>query len=244
MFVDDGSTDETPQLLDALAPADSVDVSVLRRPHEGKGAAVQAGILAARCPLVAFCDVDLATPLEELGRIVDAAEQGVLAVGSRGLPTSQLGVHENRARELLGKAYNRAAQLLVTPGIVDTQCGAKAAPRTLWCEILAGVTEAGFAWDVDVIAQALAAGRPVVEVPIVWNHQPGSRSHVSRDGARMLAALPGSGATRSEARARLRASRRSSGAGAAATASSTTTTRRRWPRPTRSIGGFAVAPRM
>jgi SAM-dependent methyltransferase len=190
VFVDDGSTDETPQLLDALAPGDSVEVSVLRRPHEGKGAAVQAGILAARCPLVAFCDVDLATPLEELGRIVDAAEQGVLAVGSRGLPTSQLGVHENRARELLGKAYNRAAQLFVTPGIVDTQCGAKAAPRTLWCEILAGVTEAGFAWDVDVIAQALAAGRPVVEVPIVWNHQPGSRLHVSRDGARMLAALP------------------------------------------------------
>jgi dolichyl-phosphate beta-glucosyltransferase len=190
VFVDDGSTDETPRLLDAIDPGGPVEVKVLRRAHEGKGAAVQAGILAARCPLVAFCDIDLATPLSELGRIVDAAEQGVLAVGSRGLPTSQLGVHENRARELLGKAYNRAAQLLVTPGIVDTQCGAKAAPRTLWCEVLAGVTEPGFAWDVDVIAQALAAGRPVVEVPIVWNHQPGSRLHVSRDGARMLAALP------------------------------------------------------
>ena len=190
VFVDDGSTDETPVLLEKVDPGGAVSVRVLRRPHEGKGAAVHAGILAAGCPLVAFCDIDLATPLEELGRIVDAAEQGVLAVGSRGLPTSQIGVHEHRARELLGKAYNRAAQLLVTPGIVDTQCGAKAAPRTLWFEILAGVTEPGLAWDVDVIAQALATGRPVVEVPIVWNHQPGSRLHVSRDGARMLAALP------------------------------------------------------
>ena len=64
---------------------------VLRREHDGKGAAVQAGILAARVPIVAFCDVDLATPLDELGRIIDVAAQGVLAVGSRGLPTSRLG---------------------------------------------------------------------------------------------------------------------------------------------------------
>jgi SAM-dependent methyltransferase len=207
IFVDDGSTDDTARLLDAVETVSGegddspVAVRVLRRTHEGKGAAVQAGILAARCPLVAFCDIDLATPLAELGRIVDVAEQGVLAVGSRGLPTSQLGTREHRSRELLGKSFNRVAQLLVTPGIADTQCGAKAAPRSLWSEILAGVTEPGFAWDVDVIAQALAAGKPVVEVPIVWNHQPGSALHVARDGARMLAALP---AIRRRARLRSR----------------------------------------
>src|SRR5204863_1668574 len=112
IFVDDGSSDGTAQLLsDVERVAAPVEVRVLRRPHEGKGAAVQAGILAARAPIVGFCDIDLATPLEELGRIVDVAEQGVLAVGSRGLPTSQLGVREHRSRELLGKAYNRAAQL-------------------------------------------------------------------------------------------------------------------------------------
>ena len=77
-------------------------------------------------------------------------------------------------REGLGKSFNRAAQLLVTPGIADTQCGAKAAPRDrLWSEILTGVTEPGFAWDVEVIAQALAGGHRVVEVPITWNHQSG-----------------------------------------------------------------------
>ena len=190
IFVDDGSTDETPKLLDAVEAPPGVSVRVLRRAHVGKGAAVQAGIADATCPIVAFCDVDLATPLDELARIVAVAEQGVLAVGSRGLPTSKLGVREHRSRELLGKAYNRAAQLLVTPGIADTQCGAKAAPRTLWREIVDGVTETGFAWDVDVIAQALARDRPVVEVPIAWNHQPGSALHVARDGVRMLRALP------------------------------------------------------
>jgi dolichyl-phosphate beta-glucosyltransferase len=190
IFVDDGSTDETPSLLAGVAAPAGVSVRVLERPHVGKGAAVQVGIEAARCPLVAFCDVDLATPLDELARIVAVAEQGVLALGSRGLPTSKLGVRERRSRELLGKAYNRAAQLLVTPGIADTQCGAKAAPRSLWREILDGVRETGFAWDLDLIAQALTRDLPVVEVPIAWNHQAGSALHVARDGARMLRALP------------------------------------------------------
>jgi 2-polyprenyl-3-methyl-5-hydroxy-6-metoxy-1,4-benzoquinol methylase len=167
-----------------------VNLCVRRRAHEGKGAAVQAGILAATCPIVAFCDVDLATPLDELGRIVDAAAEGVLAIGSRGLPTSALGTREHPVREGLGKSFNRAAQLLVTPGIVDTQCGAKAAPRSLWTEVLANVAETGFAWDVEVIARALADGYRVVEVPIRWNHQPGSAIRVARDGAQMLAALP------------------------------------------------------
>ena len=192
IFVDDGSQDDTARILASIDSdsAPGVSVRVLRRPHEGKGAAVQAALLVARCPVTAFCDVDLATPLDELARIVAVAEQGVLAVGSRGLPTSELGVHEPRVRELLGKSFNRAAQLLATPGIVDTQCGAKAAPTALWHRILASVTEPGLAWDVDVIAQALAGGHPVVEVPIEWNHQPGSAVHVARDGVRMLAALP------------------------------------------------------
>jgi dolichyl-phosphate beta-glucosyltransferase len=189
VFVDDGSTDGTAAVIETC-DAGAVHVRVLRRAHEGKGAAVQAGILAATCPIVAFCDVDLATPVDELGRIVDVAAQGVLAIGSRGLPTSLLGTREHPLREGLGKSFNRAAQLLVTPGIVDTQCGAKAAPRSLWAEVLADVVEPGFAWDVEVIARALAGGYRVVEVPIMWNHQPGSAIRVARDGAQMLAALP------------------------------------------------------
>jgi len=200
VFVDDGSTDGTPALLEA-SRGGPVGVRVLRRAHEGKGAAVQAGILAACCPIVAFCDVDLATPLDELGRIVGVAAQGVLAIGSRGLPTSRLGTREHRLRETLGKSFNRAAQLLVTPGIADTQCGAKAAPRSLWMQILGAGAEPGFAWDVEVIARALAGGHRVVEVPITWNHQPGSAIRVARDGAQMLAALP-------RIRRRVRSSRR------------------------------------
>jgi dolichyl-phosphate beta-glucosyltransferase len=203
IFVDDGSADTTVAVIEKIiwrrGPDEECSVRVLQRAHAGKGAAVQAGILDSEAPIVAFCDVDLATPLDELARIIDVAAGGVLAVGSRGMPTSQLGVRETRFRELLGFGFNRATQLLMAPGITDTQCGAKAAPRELWLDILAATKEPGYAWDVEVIAQALALRIPLAEVPISWSHQPGSVVRMGHDGARMLAALP---AIRRRARAR------------------------------------------
>src|SRR5262245_35857818 len=66
LFADDGSTDDTLAVLEKHAGTAPDLVRVLRLPHRGKGAAVQAGLLAARGEVAAFCDVDLATPLSEL----------------------------------------------------------------------------------------------------------------------------------------------------------------------------------
>lgn len=190
LFVDDGSRDGTPDLLERLA-AGSPDgrVRVLRRPHEGKGAAVSAGLAAARAELAGFCDLDLSTPLDHLERVVLAASRAdVLATGSRDLSGSTLVRRESQLRELLGRAYNRLLQATVAPGIVDTQCGAKAARRAVWARILPFCRERGFAWDAEAIAVALALGIPVQEVPIAWRHDDRSKVRVLRDGAAMVLA--------------------------------------------------------
>lgn len=129
LFVDDGSTDATLERLDALLVAHpDAPLQVLQRPHLGKGAAVAAGLAALDTPVRAFCDVDLSTPLEDLTRIVAlGARPNVLAIGSRDLTGSTLVRPEGRIREALGRSYNRLLQATITPGIVDTQCGAKAA---------------------------------------------------------------------------------------------------------------------
>lgn len=193
LFVDDGSTDGTAELIEKVVAEHDPDANcrVLRRAHEGKGAATRAGIIAARAPIIGFCDIDLATPLASFTTIVEAAERApVLAIGSRDLLASRLVRRESAAREFLGRAYNRAVQAIVTPGIVDTQCGAKVARRDVWRTVLAASREDAFAWDVEVCALARAAGIPVLEVAIDWRHDDGSNIHVLRDGARMLAALP------------------------------------------------------
>lgn len=192
VFVDDGSDDTTCQLVEALiAEHPSRPVTLLRRPHRGKGAAVAAGLAATTAPRAAFCDLDLSTPLDQLERILDAAQRAeVLAIGSRDLAASTLVQPEGPIREALGRAYNRLLQATLTPGIVDTQCGAKAASQAVWQAILPDTHEAGYAWDAEAIAVARARGIPVHEVPIDWRHDDRSKVNVGRDGWAMVAAIP------------------------------------------------------
>jgi dolichyl-phosphate beta-glucosyltransferase len=189
-FVDDGSTDGTAALVERVA-ADTPGVTLLRRPHAGKGAAVAAGLLAATQEVRAFCDLDLSTPLDQLDVVVDvAARSGSLALGSRDLAASRLERAESPLREALGRTYNRLLQLTVTPGVVDTQCGAKAAPGWVWEAVLPLCLEEGYAWDAEVISVASALGIGVQEVPIAWSHDDRSKVNVGRDGLAMVAAVP------------------------------------------------------
>ena len=190
VFVDDGSTDATARLLEeAIQKYPDRAVRFLRRPHEGKGATVVAGLRAATGDLAGFCDLDLSTPLAHLERVYRAAVRAdVLATGSRDLASSTLVRREGRTREFLGRAYNRLLQATVAPGIVDTQCGAKVARRAVWDRILPWCSETGYAWDAEAIAVALAVGIPVQEVPIDWHHDDRSKVRVVRDGTAMVLA--------------------------------------------------------
>lgn len=192
LFVDDGSDDETPDLVEhALEARGAGRARLLRRPHRGKGAAVQAGLEAARGTVAAFCDLDLATPIPSLAEVIDAARRApVVAIGSRDLVGSRLVRRESQSREFLGRTYNRVVQLVLTPGVLDTQCGAKAASMDVWRRILPACRERGFAWDVEVIAVALRLGIGVQELAIEWRHDDGSRLNMARDGAAMVAAIP------------------------------------------------------
>lgn len=191
VFVDDGSSDATPTLVAELIAAHRAPVRLIRRPHQGKGAAVAAGLAATTAPYAGFCDADLATPLDQLERIVAVAHRApVLAIGSRDLATSRVLRPEGAVREGLGRTYNRLLQATVTPGVVDTQCGAKVAARAVWDAVLPHCRERGFAWDAEAIAVAAALGITVQEVPIDWRHDERSGVRLLRDGAAMVAATP------------------------------------------------------
>ena len=188
VFVDDGSRDRTATLVEELARRDgSGRVRLLRRPHQGKGAAVAAGLATTTAAYAGFCDLDLSTPLDHLERVMHAAQRApVLAIGSRDLATSRLLRAESPVREALGKTYNRLLQVTVVPGIVDTQCGAKVASRAVWDAVLPHCRESGYAWDAEALAVARAIGVPVQEIPIDWRHDDRSKVRVARDGAAMV----------------------------------------------------------
>jgi len=192
VVVDDGSTDRTCDVVeDFETRAGRTEIRLLRRPHRGKGAAVQAGLESARAPLAGFCDIDLATPLDELERLCLAATTGpVLVAASRDVVSTELVGRESDLRELLGKSYNRLLRLTVTPGIHDTQCGAKVAPTAVWREVLPYCRESGFAWDAEALAVARRRGIAVWELGVRWAHDPRSRVRPGRDGVAMIRAVP------------------------------------------------------
>lgn len=188
IFVDDGSTDGTVAAVEELIDATpGAPIRLVRNAHAGKGAAVATGLRTATASYAGFCDLDLSTPLDQFERILHAATRSrVLAVGSRDLAASTLLRSESRVREALGKTYNRLLQATITPGVVDTQCGAKVAPREVWEAILPHCREVGYAWDAEAIAIARALRIPVQEVPIEWRHDDRSKVNVARDGVAMV----------------------------------------------------------
>ena len=70
LAVDDGSTDRTPQLADALAAADP-RVRVFHQPNRGYGGALKAGFEHASGELIGFSDGDLQFDLREMSRLLD-----------------------------------------------------------------------------------------------------------------------------------------------------------------------------
>lgn len=192
VIADDGSRDHTLAVARSLAGACRPGlVRVLALSHLGKGAAVRAGLREADSAIGAFCDVDLATPLPDLDRLIRLAATGpVIAAGSRDVVTTTIVRPESPQRELMGKLYNRLVQLALVPGIRDTQCGAKAATMPVWRAVLRHSHETGFAWDVEALAVARRLGFAVWEVGVAWAHDDRSRVRPLRDGAAMVRAVP------------------------------------------------------
>ena len=82
IVVDDGSTDDTKQILHRIPPADDLLILDHAR-NRGYGAALKTGIRAASTELIAITDADGTYPNERLPELVAACAQYDMVVGAR-----------------------------------------------------------------------------------------------------------------------------------------------------------------
>jgi dolichyl-phosphate beta-glucosyltransferase len=192
LFVNDGSTDETLAILQALHDSAPEKFQVRNLPRNvGKAEATRVGILHAfdMCSdHVGYWDADLATPLEAISSFCEILETNPRIEIVFGARVRLLGrtIERRVIRHYLGRIFATAASVVLGLSIYDTQCGAKlfrASPE------IRALFEQPFLtrWliDVEIIARLIqrrrGTGLPKVEdviyeLPLCeWHDVPGSK---------------------------------------------------------------------
>jgi dolichyl-phosphate beta-glucosyltransferase len=174
LVVDDGSRDGTAALVQSRGGL----VRLLSNPgNRGKGYAVRHGMMAAAGDWILSTDADLSAPIEELGKLIDAArkENAVVAIGSRALNRKLVKVHQPLMREISGRAFNIVMRAVTGLPFRDTQCGFKLFQRDAAREIFPRQIEDGFSFDVEDLLIAQALGLRSIEVPVEWSNVEGTK---------------------------------------------------------------------
>jgi glycosyltransferase involved in cell wall biosynthesis len=123
LIVDDGSTDRTPELADALAAADP-RVRVHHQPNRGYGGALRAGFAGASGELIGFSDGDLQFDLREMSRLLDRlSDPGASRV--EGVIGYRIKRRDPPHRIFIAKTYNAIVSALFGLRVRDIDCAMK-----------------------------------------------------------------------------------------------------------------------
>ncbi|HUP65692.1 MAG TPA: dolichyl-phosphate beta-glucosyltransferase [Thermoanaerobaculia bacterium] len=187
VLVDDGSRDATRTImLDAAERNPAVRV-VSYSENGGKGYAIRRGALAAsRGMAVLVTDADLSTPIEDFNRLADRLQNHDIAIGSRAMAMSEIGIEQVWYRRFMGRTFNRIMRLITGIPFDDTQCGFKLFSARAAAETFPLAVIDRFAYDVELIVLANRAGLSVAEVPVHWDDSSDSRVRIVRDSFLML----------------------------------------------------------
>ena len=183
LVVDDNSPDGTGELADKLAAGNS-HIHVLHRPGKsGLGAAYIAGFrwaLGLGYTVVVQMDADGSHQPEHLPNLLTALAHADLVIGSRWVPGGEV-VNWPKSRQLLSRAGNMYARLVLRIGIHDATAGYRAYRDTTLRRIrLEEVQSQGYCFQVDLTLRALRGGMAVVEVPITFVERGSGTSKMSK----------------------------------------------------------------
>lgn len=177
IIVDDGSDDGSREFVSKYVKGNK-KFQLLENKHTGKAGAVTAGMLVAKKDYVLFTDMDQATPIEEIEKLVPYLKKGFdIVIGSRagtrkGAPFT---------RKVMAKGMMALRSILVGfPEIQDTQCGFKVFTKQAAVVVFRRVSEvhngfrnikgssvtAGF--DVELLYLAKKSNYKIKEVPVQW----------------------------------------------------------------------------
>lgn len=177
IIVDDGSKDGSIEFVEDFIKEDSC-FSIIKNPHLGKAGSVTTGMLEAKGEYILFADMDQATPIEEVDKLLPYFKEGFdIVIGSRnsqrkGSPWTRI---------LMSRAWMVLRNISIgMKGVSDTQCGFKMFKNNVaknlftkmkdlhngFGQVSGSHVTAGF--DVELLFLAQKIGYKIKEVPVNW----------------------------------------------------------------------------
>lgn len=176
IIVDDGSDDGSGEFVSRFSK-DNKNFRIIQSSHCGKAGAVTRGMLEAHGEIRIFTDMDQATPIEEIEKILPYFDKGFdIAIGSR---TARVGSPLSR-RIMSGSMVVLRKAMVGINEINDTQCGFKAFTKEAAEKLFKKINElhGGFSsihgsnvtagFDVELLYIANKMGYKIKEVPVEW----------------------------------------------------------------------------
>ena len=187
IVVNDGSTDNTVEVVREFART-APEVRLIENPgNRGKGYSVRSGLLQALGEVVMFTDADLSAPMDEADRLFAAIEAGAdIAIGSRWLDKGRQTHRQPLYRQFFGRCVNAVTRFVMGLHFADTQCGFKAFTRAAAQTVFQLQTIERWGFDPEILFIAVNRGFRIVEVPVSWAHDERTRMSYLKDGMKML----------------------------------------------------------
>lgn len=191
LIVDDGSNDGSVEFVEDFVK-DNPRFALIKNPHTGKAGAVSTGMLKAKGEFRLFADMDQATPINELDKLLPyLCKDYDIVIGSRS--SQRKGAPITRAVMAKGMIILRTIIVGGIKGVTDTQCGfkvfnAKSAEDLFtklsnfhhgFKKISGSAVKAGF--DVELLFLADKHGYAIKEVPVSWLYVESRRVNPIKD---------------------------------------------------------------
>lgn len=188
IFVNDGSTDETSNLLNKLIAKDKHFNLIGYGRNKGKGHALKKGFNKAKGDYIVFMDADLSTPLKYLEVFINKIEnEKTILIGSRKTVGAHVKKHQPWLREKLGQGFTLLSNIFIVWGVTDFTCGFKMFPNKIGKKIFNKVTINRWGYDSEVLFLAKKYKCKIVEIPVDWNNSEESKVDLKKDVIRSLA---------------------------------------------------------
>ncbi len=170
IVVNDGSTDNTPQVVEKIIDGWDSFKLIDNRKNKGKGGVVKQGMLAAKGKWRLFMDADNSTPVSEVEKFWPHTDKYQIVIGSRYSHGGKVTQPQPFSRRAMSRLGNFMIQTMVAWGMKDTQCGFKMFSDKATEEIFPYQTMMMWSFDIEIIAIAKRHRYKIAQEGIVWHN--------------------------------------------------------------------------